>query len=79
MSVRTRVIAQFQTVAREQDRSLVPLADEIPLGETGLDSLCLAIIVARLEDELGVDPFATSEEIPTTLGEFIALYENARR
>jgi acyl carrier protein len=79
MSVRATVIAQFQTVAREQDRPLAPFADEVPLAETGLDSLCLAIIVARLEDELGVDPFAISEEIPTTLGEFIALYENARR
>jgi hypothetical protein len=44
-----------------------------------LDSLCFAIIVARLEDSLGVDPFSTAEELtfPVTLGEFVALYEQA--
>jgi acyl carrier protein len=31
------------------------------LLETGLDSLCFAIIVARLEDELGVDPFSVDD------------------
>jgi len=47
--------------------------------ETGLDSLCFAIIVARLEDLLGVDPFSSEDEMdfPVTVGEFIRLYERA--
>ncbi|MGH6878104.1 MAG: acyl carrier protein [Rhizomicrobium sp.] len=77
MSVRDQVIAQFETVARQQEKPLVPLDDAVPLAETGLDSLCFAIIVARLEDALGVDPFATSGEFPVTFGDFVALYEPA--
>jgi acyl carrier protein len=77
MQVRDAVVARFVEIARQQDRSLVPLADEILLASTGLDSLCFAIIVARLEDELGVDPFVTADEFPMTLGEFVSIYERA--
>jgi hypothetical protein len=61
----------------EQKRKLAPLRDDLVLADSGLDSLCFAILVARLEDELGVDPFTASQEVyfPTTLGEFVALYE----
>ena len=81
MSVRSEVISQFKQVAEEQDKRLAPLADDLALMDTGLDSLCFAIIVARLEDILGSDPFsaaaAESTRFPTTLGEFIRFYENA--
>jgi hypothetical protein len=47
--------------------------------ELGLDSLCFAIIVTRLENDLGVDPFSANEgaPFPVTLGEFVRFYENA--
>jgi acyl carrier protein len=46
--------------------------------ESGLDSLCFAMIVARLEEELGFDPFAaTNVRFPVTVGEFIQCYESA--
>jgi acyl carrier protein len=79
MSVRSEVIAQFKQVAEEQNRQLALLVDDLPLLNSGLDSLCFAVIVARLEDTLGVDPFTTSEEapFPVTLGEFVESYENA--
>ena len=37
-----------------------------------------AILVARLEDDLGVDPFTISEDaaFPLTVGDFIKAYEN---
>ena len=49
------------------------------LLDSGLDSLCFAIIVATLEDELGVDPFTTAEDVyfPVTLGDFIDFYDKA--
>ncbi len=49
------------------------------MAQSGLDSLCFAILVARLEDSLGVDPFTASEEVyfPVTLGDLVALYEHA--
>jgi hypothetical protein len=79
MSVRSEILDQFKQVAREQDMRLGPLSDELPLLDSGLDSLCFAIIVSRLETVLGVDPFSENEDasIPVTLGEFVRLYENA--
>jgi hypothetical protein len=78
MSIRSEVMNQFNQVAQEQGRRLVPLADDLPLLESGLDSLCFAIIVARLEDTLGVDPLSSSEDarFPVTVGDFVRFYEN---
>jgi acyl carrier protein len=81
MSVRSEIIAQVTQVAEEQDKHLAPLADDLELVNSGLDSLCMAVIVARLEDSLGVDPFTAAESaaFPVTLGEFIEFYENAAK
>ena len=78
MSLRSAIISQFEQVAQEQDRKLAPLSDDLVLLESGLDSLCFAIVVARLEDALSFDPFRTAENIdfPITLGEFIRFYEH---
>jgi acyl carrier protein len=77
MTVKSTITAQFQQVAREQERMLAPLSEELKLNQTGLDSLSFAIIVARLEDSLGVDPFNELEEatFPVTFGDFVRLYE----
>lgn len=77
MSVRETVANVFDSVAREQNRRIVPLRDDVPLIDIGLDSLCMAVIVARLESVLGRDPFGDSDEmqVPTTFGEFVAMYE----
>jgi len=78
MSVRATVLSHFEQVAKEQRKSLAPLSDDLVLVDSGLDSLCLAIIVARLEDALGVDPFsAKDDDFPVTLGDFIKFYEDA--
>lgn len=80
MDVRSVILSQFAAVAKEQDKKLAPLDDNLVLLESGLDSLSFAIIVARLEDDLGYDPFVESDEIafPVTVGDFIRFYENAR-
>ena len=79
MNVRSEILDLFKQVAHEQDKRLGPLRDELPLLDSGLDSLCFAILVSRLESVLGVDPFSESEDapFPVTLGEFIRFYENA--
>ncbi|HEY5347388.1 MAG TPA: hypothetical protein VIJ72_04280, partial [Rhizomicrobium sp.] len=81
MTLHSRIFAQFEQVAADQEKTLAPLGDNLVLLESGLDSLCFAIIVARLEDELGYDPFTASEDVyfPVTLGEFVKFYENAAR
>ena len=58
--------------------TLPPIEDDLSLHETGFDSLGFAILVARLEDGLGIDPFTMSENaaFPLTIGDFIRAYEN---
>jgi len=79
MDVRSEVTAQFKQVAKEQDKRLAPLTDNLSLLDSGLDSLCFAIVVARLENSLGVDPFSEDEDarFPVTFGDFVRFYENA--
>ena len=79
MTIRETVLGQVRLIAAQQGRTLAPLADGLPLLESGLDSLCIALLVANLEDELGIDPFGTGDvvQIPQTLGDLIGLYENA--
>jgi hypothetical protein len=79
MSIRSSIIEQVHRIARQQGRHLAPLHDGLPLMETGLDSLCLAILVASLDDELGLDPLSSESNatFPVTLGDFIGAYEAA--
>jgi len=81
MSIRAAIISEFEKIVKEQNKESAPLTDDLVLLESGLDSLCFAIIVARLEDALGFDPFSTAEEVyfPVTLGDFIKFYEDARK
>ncbi len=81
MNVRSEIIAQFMQVAREQGKRLAPLTDSLELLNSGLDSLCFAVIVSRLEVSLGLDPFSAAEDVrfPVTLGDFISFYENAAK
>ena len=78
MSTRLKIISAMQQIAVEQKVTLPPLDDDLSLHETGFDSLGFAILVARLEDELGIDPFTISEDatFPLTIGDFIKAYEN---
>jgi acyl carrier protein len=78
MSIRLKIIAELQQVAREQNVTLPRLTDDLPLHHTGLDSLGFAILVVRLEDELGHDPFTISDDaaFPLTVGDFVRAYEN---
>lgn len=81
ISVRSTITSLFAQVADEQHRKLAPLTDDLKLLQSGLDSLSFAIIVARLEDQLGFDPFNAAEavEFPVTFGDFVRLYEHSPR
>lgn len=76
-SIRSTIVSQFEQVAAEQRHKLATLTDDRPLMESGLDSLAFAIVVARLEDTLGIDPFTASEDaqFPVTFGDFVRMYE----
>ena len=78
MSVRSKIFSAMQQIAEEQKVTLPPLEDDLSLHDTGFDSLAFAILVARLEDDLGIDPFTIAEDaaFPSTVGEFVRVYEN---
>ena len=73
------IMEQMARVAHEHGKVLAPLKDDLLLAESGLDSLGFAVLVARLEDRLGFDPFTAAGEafFPVTFGEFVKVYENS--
>ena len=79
--IKLTIMDQMAQVAREHGKTLAPLRDDLVLLESGLDSLGFAVLVARLEDTLGIDPFTAAEEamFPLTFGDFVKVYENAAR
>ncbi len=81
MSVKLTIMHEMQEVAREHGKTLAPLKDDLVLVDSGLDSLGFAVLVARLEDKLGIDPFTSAEDafFPVTLGDFVKVYENGAR
>ena len=78
MSIKLTIMDEMARVAREHGKTLAPLNDDVALLDSGLDSLGIAVLVARLEDRLGVDPFTTSEDVqfPVTVGDFVKAYEH---
>ena len=78
MTIKLTIMEQMAKVAREHNKMLAPLHDDLALLDSGLDSLGFAVLVARLEDTLGIDPFTTSEDamFPVTFGDFVKVYEN---
>ena len=81
MDMRVVILTAIDAVATEQEKALKPLTDDLVLLESGLDSLCFAILVTRLEDEIGFDPFTLADDVyfPVTLGDFIRFYDDAAR
>lgn len=81
-SLSNRIVEVFRDVFQEQNQGAIPpeLTVDSILLESGLDSLGFAILVVRLEETLGFDPFVLSSEAyyPRTFGDFIAFYEANR-
>jgi acyl carrier protein len=81
MSMKLTIMDMMQQIAREHGKTLAPLGDDLVLLDSGLDSLGFAVLVARLEDTLGIDPFTAAEDavFPLTLGDFVKVYESAQQ
>ena len=68
----------MQHVAELSDcRLVLPVASDTLLLECGLDSLGYAMLVAKLEEDLGFDPFTelAIDTYPSTFAEFLAIYQ----
>ena len=75
--MKENIVRIIHEIAADSDLTIVSnLNDQTVLLESGLDSLGFAILVARLEEEYGVDPFMIMEEpiYPRTLIEFVSIY-----
>jgi acyl carrier protein len=81
MSIKLTIMDLMQQIAREHGKTLAPMRDDLVLLDSGLDSLGFAVLVARLEDTLGIDPFTAAEDamFPLTLGDFVKVYESAQQ
>lgn len=79
MSIKSMILSHVVRIAQQHHKTLLPLTDDLPLLNSGLDSLCIAVLVASLDDDLGFDPFASESDapFPVTIGDFVELYENA--
>lgn len=80
MVIRETVIGTIEKIRAESGaKTPVPLTDELPLLDSGLDSLNIAILVTRLEEVFGFDPFSESTGIsyPVTVGDLIRVYESS--
>ena len=81
MTTRNAILSEFKEVLKDSGvSSAVDMQDDTILLDSGLDSLGFAILVARLEEKLGYDPFVLMKEpvYPTTFAEFVAIYDQNR-
>ena len=77
-SIRQVIVSSLSLTVEDMGGTLTEeLTDDTALLQSGLDSLGFAVLVSRLEDELGFDPFSIVDDpyYPTTLGEFVSFYE----
>jgi acyl carrier protein len=77
-SIRTTILSEIRQLAEADHKTVPELKDDLPMMDSGVDSLSLAILVTRLEEKLGLDPYTASEDIfyAVTLGDFIKAFEN---
>lgn len=76
--MKEKILAMMKEIASENDVEInTNIASETVLLESGLDSLGFAILIARLEEELGYDPFTIMEEpvYPQTFGQLVEIYQ----
>jgi acyl carrier protein len=77
-NTRDIILTTFLAVLEEGGGDAKPVVtDDMILLESGLDSLGFAILVAKLEEEQGWDPFSLSQTpyYPQKFGEFVAFYD----
>jgi hypothetical protein len=76
--MKEKILSLMHEIASENDVELNPdIGSETVLLQSGLDSLGFAILIARLEEELGYDPFTMMDEpvYPQTFGQLVEIYQ----
>lgn len=77
MSIREVVETELEHLLAEEGVEIPNFDNSLALLDSGLDSLGFAVLVTRLDDKLGYDPFTLMSEAvyPSTLGQFVEIYE----
>jgi hypothetical protein len=77
VATRETIVEMLAELFEEDELPVPVMHDDLVLLETDLDSLGFAVLVTRLDETLGYDPFSLMDEpvYPTTLGEFVEIYE----
>lgn len=80
MNVRAVIVEELSLLFEEDGLARPEFVDQLVLLSTELDSLGFAVLVARLDERLGYDPFSLMDEpvYPQTLGEFVEIYGRFR-
>jgi acyl carrier protein len=81
MQLKYQIVKAMQETAAAMGKVInADISEDTVLLESGLDSLGFAILVSRLEEELGYDPFVLMPEpyYPRTLGDFVVIYDRYR-
>jgi hypothetical protein len=72
------ILKMMQEISNESNIKLSNnINKDFVLLDSGLDSLGFAILIARLEEELGYDPFTMMDEpvYPQTFGQLVQIYQ----
>lgn len=77
MDTRSIILNELVALFEEDDLEMPEFQDHTLLLDTDLDSLGFAVLVTRLEERLGYDPFSLMDEAvyPATFKEFVDVYE----
>jgi acyl carrier protein len=72
------VIEVLNEVLRENGHAPFPFTEATNIfRETAIDSLALAVVLVKLEERVGRDPFAGGFVSFSTVAELVRLYEHA--
>lgn len=80
MNIEQHIKNSLTQVAQLANCQLITdIAQDTVLLQSGLDSLGFAMLVAQLEEDLGIDPFSEMQLAiyPRTFGEFVRIYQLA--
>ena len=79
LEIRTHIFKCAAEIAKQQRKVLPTITDSTPIMGSGFDSLCLAILVAQLDDEYELNPFDSHHaSMPKTFGGLVQLYVDAK-
>ena len=78
MDMKDAIIEVLNEVLRENGHAPFPFTATTNIfRETAIDSLALAVVLVKLEERVGKDPFAEGFTSFSTVGELVRIYENA--